>query len=134
LVMQVPGLGRRAGFSLLEVLVVATILISVVGAAFGVYDRSVENARFQQSRAAQKTLQLAIDQYRARHNRYPTSLAILTRKYLNRIPDDPTTSYPGNDWLVCGPNDNPQSIGAWRPATSPPSDGIAAVRSSTEFK
>jgi general secretion pathway protein G len=126
----VPG---RGGFSLLEVLIVVTILAVVVGGVYGIYETSVENARNQQMRANQKIIQLAIEQYKAKTNRFPSSLEALTRGYLNRVPDDPTTAYSGNDWLVIGPNDNPRSVTSWRPATSPPSDGIFDVRSRSEL-
>lgn len=122
-----------AGFSLLEILIVASILAIVVGGVYGVYESSIDNTRFQQMRANQKALQLAIEQYRAKTGRLPSSLESLTRGYLNRVPDDPTTQFSGNDWLVIGPNDNPRSVSAWRPSTSPPSDGIFDIRSRSEL-
>lgn len=122
-----------AGFSLLEILIVASILAIVVGGVYGVYESSIDNTRFQQMRANQKALQLAIEQYRAKTGRLPSSLESLTRGYLNRVPDDPTTQFVGNDWLVIGPNDNPRSVSAWRPSTSPPTDGIFDIRSRTEL-
>lgn len=122
-----------AGFSLLEILIVASILAIVVGGVYGVYESSIDNTRFQQMRANQKALQLAIEQYRAKTGRLPSSLETLTRGYLNRVPDDPTTQFIGNDWLVIGPNDNPRSVSAWRPSTSPPSDGIFDIRSRSEL-
>lgn len=122
-----------AGFSLLEILIVASILAIVVGGVYGVYESSIDNTRFQQMRANQKALQLAIEQYRAKTGRLPSSLESLTRGYLNRVPDDPTTQFVGNDWLVIGPNDNPRSVSAWKPSTSPPTDGIFDIRSRTEL-
>lgn len=130
-----PPLHRRRlpGFSLLEVLIVCSILAMVVGGVYGIYESSIENTRFQQMKANQKALQLAIEQYRAKTGRFPSSLEALTRGYLNRVPDDPTTQFFGNDWLVIGPNDNPRSVNAWRPSTSPPTEGIYDIRSRTEL-
>ena len=122
-----------SGFSLLEVMIVVTILATVVGGVYGIYETSIENARQQQMRANQKAIKLAIDQFKAKSGRFPSSLEALTRGYLNRVPDDPTTSYDGNDWLVIGPNDDPKSITAWRPSTSPPSDGIFDIRSRSDL-
>lgn len=110
-----------------------TILAAVVGGAYGLFDRTLENTRFQQMRNAQKTIQIAVDQYYAKHNRYPSSLEALTRRYLTKIPDDPTTSFEGNDWLVRGPRGDPGNVAAWKPSTTPPPDGIAEVRSSADF-
>ena len=123
----------QTGFSLLEILIVCSILAIVVGGVYGIYESSIDNTRFQQMRANQKVLQLAIEQYRAKTGRLPSSLESLTRGYLNRVPDDPTTQFEGNDWLVIGPNDNPRSVNAWRPSTSPPPDGIFDIRSRSEL-
>lgn len=128
-----PRSRRLTGFSLLEILIVCSILAVVVGGVYGIYESSIDNTRFQQMKANQKALQLAIEQYRAKTGRLPSSLETLTRGYLNRVPDDPTTQYVGNDWLVIGPNDNPRSVSAWKPSTSPPSDGIFDIRSSSEL-
>jgi general secretion pathway protein G len=123
----------RVGFSLLEILVVVAILASVVGGVYGIYETSIENSRFQQMRANQKSVQMAIEQFRAKTGRFPSSLEALTRGYLNRVPDDPTTQYIGNDWLVIGPNDDPKSVSAWRPSTSPPTEGIFDIRSKSDI-
>lgn len=124
-----PGVG----FSLLEVLVVAAIIAVVVSGVYGIYESSVDNSKMQQMRANQKAIQMAIEQFHGRTSRYPTSLDILTRGYLSSVPDDPTTDYQGNDWMVIGPNADPRSAAAWRPATSPPGDGIFDVRSSSSL-
>ena len=130
-----PPIGKRsdAGFSLLEILIVCSILAIVVGGVYGIYESSIENTRFQQMRANQKAIQLAIEQYHAKTGRYPSSLEALTRGYLNRVPDDPTTQFVGNDWLVIGPSDNTRSVSAWKPSTSPPIDGIFDIRSRSEL-
>src|SRR5687767_7393964 len=89
----------RPGFSLLEVLIVVSILAIVVGGVYGLYETSMDNASLQQMNANRKALKIAIDQYKARTGRFPNSLEALTRGYLNRVPDDPTTAFTGNDWL-----------------------------------
>lgn len=109
-----------------------SILAAIVGGVYGVYDGSVQNAKFQQMRANQKLLQAAIEQFHAKTGHYPASLETLTRAYLNTIPDDPTTDFNGNDWLVVGPGDDPQNPAAWRPATSPPAGGVFDVRSRSD--
>ena len=130
---MVPRPRRTLGFSLLEILIVCSILAIVVGGVYGIYESSIDNTRFQQMRANQKVLHLAIEQYRAKTGRFPPSLEALTRGYLNQVPDDPTTQFVGNDWLVIGPNDNPRSVSAWKPSTSSMPDGIFDVRSRSEL-
>jgi len=127
-----PNGGGSNGFSILEVLVVVAILATVVGGVYGIYESSVSNARLQQLRANQKSIQLAIEQYKAKTGRFPGSLQALTRGYLNRVPEDPTRDQ-ATDWMVIGPNDDPRSISSWRSSTSPPSDGIVDVRSRSEL-
>lgn len=107
------------------------ILALIVGAAYQVFNSGAEDARYQSMRNNQVLLQKAIEQYRARNRRWPPSLEALTRKYLNRVPDDPMTAFEGNDWLVMGPGRDPSDSQAWTKATSPPASGIARVRSSS---
>lgn len=115
---------------------VLIILALLVNAAYETYQSGVDNARFQTMRNHQKMLRKAIEQYQARTQRYPPSLEALTRKYLNRVPDDPLTPGSGNDWLVIGPNDDPTDPLSWVPAVPPPGgslppEGIYDVRSSS---
>jgi general secretion pathway protein G len=110
---------------------VLIILALLVGSAYEVYTSGVDNARFQTMRNHQVMLRKAIEQYHARTQRYPPSLEALTRKYLNRVPDDPLTASEGNDWMVIGPSGDPTDPNSWFPATTPPPEGIFDVRSSS---
>lgn len=115
---------------------VLIILALLVNAAYETYQSGVDNARFQTMRNHQKMLRKAIEQYHARTQRFPPSLETLTRKYLNRVPDDPLTPRSGNDWLVIGPDDDPTDPLSWVPAdpsggTTLPAAGIFDVRSSS---
>ncbi len=132
--MQRAAVRSQRGFSLVEMLVVVTILSLLVGGAYQVYTSSTADTRYQSMRAQLKMLKTAIDQYHAKTGNYPSSLEALTRSYLNRVPDDPTTQQAGNDWMVIGPADDPADATKWRPATGePPAGGIADVRSSSEL-
>lgn len=123
------------GFSLVEMLVVVSILALLVGGAYQIYSTSTSDTRYQAMRANLKMMKTAIDQYRARTGSYPSSLEALTRSYLSKVPDDPTTERVGNDWMVIGPNDDPSVAANWRPAAgTSPSGGIADVRSSSDFQ
>lgn len=114
-------------------LVVVTILSLLVGGAYQVYNSSTRDARYQSMRAHLSLLKTAIDQYNAKTGDFPTSLEVLTRSYISRVPDDPTTEFVGNDWMVIGPNDDPSDGSLWRTAASEsPDGGIADVRSASE--
>lgn len=125
---------RRPAFTLVEILVTLTIVGALVGGVYSLYDTSVENARVQQMRANLKIIKQAIEQYHARNGSFPTSLEVLTQKYLTQVPDDPLTSYTGNDWLVIGPTGNPMNPNDWKPAAKEPlPNGIFDVKSSSGF-
>lgn len=121
---------RRAGFTIVEILMVLIILALLVNAAYESYQSGVDDARFQTMRSHQAMMRRSIEQYFARNQRYPPSLEALTRKYLNRVPDDPLTASKSNDWLVIGPGGDPTNPEDWVNARTPPQDGIFDVRSS----
>ena len=119
----------NAAFSLIELLIVITILGSIAGGIYGIYDSSAENARKNSSLSKRKALKEAIEHYFARHDKYPPSLQALTKSYLSKIPDDPMTDYQGCDWLVKGPRATDSWVSS-RFSTSP-ADGIFDVRSAS---
>ena len=127
-----PLKASKRGFTLIEILITLTILASLIGGVFSLYATSVENARVQKMRANLTLIKQAIEQYYAINGKYPTSLEILTRRYLSKLPDDPLTDYRGNDWLVIGPDGNPLDPNSWRRAANDcPPTGIFDVRSSS---
>lgn len=125
---------RRSAFTLVEILVTLTIVGALVGGVYALYDTSVESARVQQMRANLKIIKQAIEQYHARTGRFPTSLEVLTQKYLTKVPDDPLTSFQGNDWLAIDPTGNPMNPNDWKPAAKDPlPNGIFDVKSSSGY-
>lgn len=117
----------KAGFSLIELLLVVTILGSLSGGIYGLYNSSVMEARQKTSQSQQRALKTAIDYYFAKNNSYPPSLSALTKSYMSKIPDDPLTDFIGSDWLVRGPKSD-----VWVSSVSGvlPAEGIYDVRSS----
>jgi general secretion pathway protein G len=96
---------RRAGFTLVELLVVlaviATLLTLAIPRYFGSLDRSKE-AVLKENLFQMRD---AIARYYADKGRYPESLdALASEKYLRRVPVDPITDHAGT-WLLVPPED-----------------------------
>src|SRR6478752_123298 len=95
----------KAGFTLVELLVVmaiiATLLTLAVPRYFGSVDRSKE-AVLKQDLA---TLRDSLDKYYGDTGRYPDSLEdLVTKRYIRGVPIDPITQSNAT-WLVVPPGD-----------------------------
>jgi general secretion pathway protein G len=92
------GRGFRAeGFSLLELMIVLTIIMILATIAVGRYDRSVQRAREATLKQDLYVMRQAIQQYTLDKQAAPTSLDDLVQaKYLGGIPVDPITR--AKDW------------------------------------
>jgi general secretion pathway protein G len=99
-----PGLRRRRGFTLIEMLVVMTLIALLLTLAVPRYFAALDNgrARVQQQNVA--TLRDAIDKFYADQGRYPDALDELVGKhYLRQIPLDPVSE--AANWVVTAPPD-----------------------------
>ena len=92
------GRGLRArGFTLLELMIVLTIIMILASIAAGRYDRSVQHSREAVLKQDLYTLRQAIQQYTLDKEMAPSSLDdLVTAKYLGTIPVDPITR--AKDW------------------------------------
>lgn len=108
---QAPTAARRsraqAGFSLLELIVVVTIIGILASVA-------IVNVKFAQRKAAEAALKdnlfqmrKAIDNFYADKQRYPSDLNELVPNYLRNIPKDPITKEA--DWEAI--MDDPMALG-----------------------
>ncbi|MBZ5700939.1 MAG: prepilin-type N-terminal cleavage/methylation domain-containing protein [Acidobacteriia bacterium] len=86
------GAPRKAGFTLLELMIVIGIIAILAGIAVGSYRRSVQHAREAALKSDLQTLRQAIEQYTIDKQAAPQSLEdMVAAKYLREIPTDPIT-------------------------------------------
>jgi general secretion pathway protein G len=90
-----PGKSRlagRTGFTLIEILIVITIIGILITLAQPSYHRAVTSAREASLKENLFILRDVIDQFFADNGKYPSSLSDLAEKgYIRRIPKDPIT-------------------------------------------
>ncbi len=93
--VQLSAWRRRApegGFTLIEVLIVVTLVVILASIGMATYTNSVHRAREAVLREDLFRMRDAIDQFYADTNDYPTSLEdLVTEGYLRQIPKDPMT-------------------------------------------
>jgi len=83
----------RAGFTLLEMMVVLTIIVTIVSIAVPFYSSAIVRARESVLRSNLLTIRSVIDQYTYDKETPPQSLSDLVDEgYLREIPIDPITN------------------------------------------
>ncbi len=86
-------LGSTDGFTLMELLVVISLIIVLASIGMVQYGSSVTRAKEAVLKEDLFRLRDAIDQYYADKNKYPESLeALVSDKYLRAVPVDPITN------------------------------------------
>ena len=118
--------GSRAerGFTLIELMVVAAILIVLAGLGLAQYRNSVTRAREAVLKEDLFRMRDAIDQYYADKMQWPASLdALVSDGYMRKLPDDPFTM-SSSSWQTVPSEPDPNN-----PTASP---GIYDVKSGSE--
>ncbi len=90
---------KQNGFTLIELMIVITIIFILIGMAVGRYDRAVQRSREAALKTDLQTMRSAIDNFTLDKQAAPQSLEDLTsEKYLREIPVDPMTH--AKDWVL----------------------------------
>ncbi len=88
----------EAGFTLIELMIVITIILILVAIAAGRYDQSVQRANEAVLRHNLQTIRTSIDNYTLDKQAAPQSLEDLVQAgYLRAVPTDPITR--AKDWV-----------------------------------
>jgi general secretion pathway protein G len=83
--------GER-GFTLMELLIVVTLIVVLAGVGMATYTTSVRRAKEAVLKEDLFRIRDALDQYYADKGNYPTDLtALVTDGYMRRVPSDPIT-------------------------------------------
>ncbi|MDW8353106.1 MAG: prepilin-type N-terminal cleavage/methylation domain-containing protein [Bryobacterales bacterium] len=92
--------GTRRGFTLIELMIVMTIVTILVSIAVPLYQRSIIRAKESVLKSNLFTLRTMIDEYTIDKQKAPQSLEDLVREgYLRQIPVDPMTG-SNTTWRV----------------------------------
>jgi len=90
----IPG----AGFTLIELMIVITIILILIGIAVGRYDKSVQKANEAVLKNNLQTIRTSIDNYTLDKQAAPQSVDDLVQGgYLRSVPTDPMTR--AKDWV-----------------------------------
>jgi general secretion pathway protein G len=96
---------RHNGFTLIELMVVMTIIALLLTIAVPRYLSSVERSKEAVLHSDLSTMREAIDKYYGDRAKYPDTLEeLVSGKYLRSLPQDPFTESP-TTWVVVPPDD-----------------------------
>src|SRR5689334_16375492 len=84
---------RTSGFTLMEMMIVMTLIVILAGIGLSVYGNSVQRSKEAVLKEDLFQMRDAIDQYYADKNKYPASLDdLVSEKYMRSVPVDPFTT------------------------------------------
>ena len=109
----------RRGFTLIEMLVVMTLIALLLTLAIPRYFSALDNGRLNVQRQNVATIRDAIDKFFGDQGRYPETLdELVTRRYLRQVPIDPVSEAP--NWVLIAAQD-PEQKGVYdvQPAPLP---------------
>ncbi len=114
----------RSGFTLIELMVVMSLIVILASIGLTVYTNSVIRAKESVLKEDLFRMRDAIDQYYADKGKYPATLdALVSEKYLRSIPTDPFTN-SADTWRAIPSEPDPAN-----PTAEP---GVYDVRSGSD--
>ncbi|MDE3197718.1 MAG: type II secretion system protein [Acidobacteriota bacterium] len=117
---------RRAGFTLIEMMIVMSIIVILIGVAIPFYQKSLTRAKETVLHSNLFAMRNAIDEYSYDKQKAPQSLQdLVTDGYLREIPKDPIVGN-SDSWKIIN-EDAGQAV-------DPSQPGIFDVRSSSSEK
>jgi general secretion pathway protein G len=98
------GSNRRRGFTLVEMLVVMTLIAMLLTLAVPRYFSVLDNGRQNVQRQNLATMRDAIDKFYGDQGKYPDTLdELVAKRYLRQVPIDPLSEQA--NWVVVAPED-----------------------------
>jgi general secretion pathway protein G len=102
--MSEPELSRQRGFTLIEMLVVMTLIALLLTLAVPRYFSTLDNGRINVQRQNLAAMRDAIDKFFGDQGKYPETLdELVAKRYLRAVPIDPLSE--AADWVVVAPQD-----------------------------
>jgi general secretion pathway protein G len=99
----VHGARRTAGYTLIELMIVLTIIGILVSIAQPNLQKTVIRAKETSLKRSLFVMRDVIDQHYADHGRYPDSLEdLIQKKYIRAVPQDPFTR-SDDTWVILPP-------------------------------
>jgi general secretion pathway protein G len=121
---------RRTGFTLIELLVVMCIIALLLAVAVPRYFHSVARAREAVLKENLTLIRDALDKHYADTGSYPPNMeALVTKRYLRKVPEDPVTESAGT-WVLVPPDKSGKG-GVFDVRSGAPGNSIAGEAYST---
>jgi len=101
---------RSAGFTLIEMLAVLSIMALLMTLAWPRYHGALERSKETVLRQNLQVIRSQIDRFNADQGRYPDTLEeLVDRQYLRAVPSDPIAE-PGVGWVLVPPRDASRGV------------------------